>query len=386
MHKKRYSILKNIHHNRLVYALFIGLIGFILLYSATRYSLEPDYDELICTLLESFAEILIVTGFFIFIIEHNTIDKLITKDISVSVIKDLFRFYFKKKEMMDLMIELTQDLNQDENIPPDVIELYKRHGLLELFNEPLREGLHIKNIFVRPFDEISDLFWMGKQWSYRVNNTADSTKQKLEKKINRNGLIHQYSRDVYEGENISLENIEEYLKETLDLEFVVTEESTVSSVPNKYNDEDIKYKLLDDFNAEKGIPRGISNEVLNKMKIANRDFYVVYDIKEDESGKNRLKIGFYYDRFIQPGETIGIKLKYESLTTNFNIVSLGFSSYTMGFDFELDLGTQFVTDISQNIIGKGSNVDKSKTHLSYSGWIMPHSSFSYSWSKKENNA
>ena len=370
---------------RLIYALIIGLIGLILLLVSTRYSLDPGHDILLCKLLQSFAEILIVTGFFIFIIEHNTIDKLITKDITASVIKDLFRFYFKKNEMIDLIIKLTQDLNQDENIPPDVIELYKRHGLLELFNEPLREDLHIKNIFVRPSDESSDLFLMERLWSYRVINTADSSKQKLEKKINRNGLIHQFSRDVYEEEKISLDNIEKYLKETLDLEFFVTEESTDLSERNKYNMQCIKYISLKDFNAVKGFPRGITKEVLNTLKIDNNSFYVVYDLNEDESRKNRFKVAFYYDRFLQPGESLGIELKYKSLTKNFNVVSLSFSSYTMGFNFELNLGTQFVTDISQNIIGKGHNIVKSKTQLSYSGWIMPHSSFSYSWSKQENN-
>lgn len=376
MFNKKFSILKTTHRTRLFYALIIGFIGFLVLLIETKYSLAPDHDEFYGKLLEKGAEILIVTGFFIFIIEHNTIDKLITKDISISVIKDLFRFYFKKEEMIDLIVELTQDLNKDENIPPDVIALYKRHGLLELFNEPLREDLLIRNSFLEPFDTNADYFWVDRQWSYRVVNTADISKPELERKINKNGLVHQFSRGVYPDEEIK--NIEKYLRETLNLKFYVTDEFTHKS--NRIKIENHKYIRLKEFDADKGIPKAIPNKIIALLN--KNTFYIVYDLKSDESGKNRLIVGFYYDRFIKPGESLGIELTYKSLTKNFNIVSLGFSSYTLGFNFELDLGSEFKTDIAQNIIGKGHIAIKTENRLSYSGWIMPHSSFSYSWARK----
>ena len=374
MFEKKFSILKKLQWERYYWAIIIGLLGFLPLYISLKYSMTEDYDPVLCGFIEKLGEILIGTGLIVIILEITIIDKLITKDVSVSVIKDMFRFYFKKKEMINLIIQLTQDLNQNENIPPDVIDLYKRHGILELFNEPLREDLHIKCSFCKFLEDDPNLFIAQKHWSFRVINTAKcSLKEDLSKKINKNGLIHRFSRELYEMEDVSTEKIEKYIIDTSDVKFYYISDSSSGSNRKKINK--IEYIMHDKFNTQKGIPIDTKKEGTDK-------FYVVYKIEIDEFGKNRLDLGFYFDRFIEPEQSLGIELSCKDIFRNFQLLAFNFSSYTLGFDFELELGDIFKSDMSQQIIGKGHIVAKSKNHLSYSGWIMPHSSFSCSWTKK----
>jgi len=373
---KEFSILKNISHDRLHSACIIGFVGLMLLAFSIYINLVLPLDIIlwitIVSLLGKVGEVLIITGFFIFILEHNTIDKFITKEISVSIIKDLFRFYFNKKEMMNLIFQLTKDLNISENINNDVLELYKTHGILELFNEPVREDLNIKYSYIKPFEKYPDLFIMQKYWGYRVVNSAiPDPKRNLDKKINKNGLVHSFSRIFYEDIPKSKEEIEEFLQKQLDIEFSYYNESTLGSTRVPLTPKFFESK---EFDYLSGIPK-IRTE---------KEFYTVYEIYADKPEINRLKISFYLNKPIMPGESIGIDLYYKSIFKTFDISILDFTSYTQGFNYDLKLGDEFETELAQQIIGKGHISSKSNNHLAYSGWILPHSSFSFAWSKKND--
>lgn len=375
-----FSILKTNERNKFVAAILIALAGLIILlfsiYVKTVYTFTLEVQLILFSLLERIGEILIVTGLFIFIIEHNTINKLITKDISVSIIKDLFRFYFKKNQMIDLIVQLTQDLNKSENIPNDVIDLYKRHGILELFNEPIREELHISYSFVSNLDDCPGFFEVKKHWSYRVVNTAKKdAPENLSKKINRTGLIHEFSRPIIGNFplNGTDDEIQNYLKNTMEMEFYYSYPSVSGSTRIKYkNPIFINY---DEFNYQDGIP-------LQPRESPEDKFYVVFRIFNDEAKIDNIQIGFFFNKLIQPQESLGIDLFYKSFAEDFDLLILDFPSYTQGFCFELELGEQFMTDIKEQIIGKGFISNLSAKNLSYSGWIMPHSSFACVWAKK----
>lgn len=381
LNKDNFSILARNEKDKSSFAIMIGLIGVVilLLFVILETCFDPIENDLLIvsvSLFEKLGEILIVTGFFIYLIEHNTIDKYITRDISVSIVKDLFRFYFKRDQMVDFLVELTQGMNQYENIPDDVIELYKKHGILELFNEPVRENLHIKYTYIEDL-EGSDLFIAKKYWSYRATNTrrADA-KEVLSKKINENGLIQKNSREIYEDENFPSENseIEGHLRNKLGVEFYYFEDTTTGSKKNKCDD--IKFISSEDFDEIEGVPKKRDHDSKN-------EFYVVYSKTKDESEKDCLEVSFYYAKYLSPGESIGIELAYNTISKFFNILILDFTSYTQGFKFELELGDEFITDIAEQIIGKGHVDAMSNKQISYTGWIIPHSSFSCSWAKKE---
>ena len=128
----------------------------------------------------------------------------------------------------------------------------------------------------------------------------------------------------------------------------------------------------EEFNIEKCIP-------LNSDYLVNK-FYAVYQIHLGESWK-RIEISFYFDKSIPPGESLDIEFEYKTISTNFNNIIFDFPSYVKNFNFKLDLGNGFMTDIAASIIGAGHIVKMSEKDISYYGWILPHSSISCSWNK-----
>ena len=277
------------------------------------------------------------------------------------------RFYLTKNQMRDLIINLTDDLYQYENIPPEVMELHKMHAIPDLFNEPFREDLNIKFSYLNQIEHKPNFFTCQRSFGFKVFNTARSdTKEKNYKLINKNGLIHAFSEPIYDelllnGPN---EKIKEYLLKCLDVEFDCINGSNII----KYSPFFISY---DEFDGVERMPKGSDD---NKL-------YAVYQLQQDEAQEKRIRISFYFNILIPPGESLGITLKYKSISKNFNIILFDFPSYTNGFNFELDFGDKFMTDIASSIFGRGYISRKSKNNFSYSGWILPHSSISCSWNK-----
>jgi len=276
-------------------------------------------------------------------------------------------FYLTKNQMRDLIINLTDDLYQYENIPPEVMELHKMYAIPDLFNEPFREDLDIKISYLNQIEHKPDFFTCQRSWSFRVLNTARSdTKEKNYKLINKNGLIHAISIPIFDELllNGNDEKIKEHLQKYLDVEFNCLRESNIINYPPFF----ISYEEFD------GVERVPKDSDDNKL-------YAVYQLQLDEAQEKRIRISFYFDILIPPGESLGITLKYKSISKNFNIIHLDFPSYTNGFNFELDFGDKFMTDIGLSILGRGHISRRSKNNLSYSGWILPHSSISCSWCK-----
>jgi len=371
-----FRIAKNLKKK---YGIYMGSIGgaIVVVSIAIELLFSPSgVIHFIISLLKSLGEIIFITGFFVILIEHTTVEKFITKEISVSIIKDLFRFYFTKEQMKDLIGQLSEDIYQYENIPEEVMELYKSHAIPELFNEPIREYLRIKLLYLGDLENNPDVFLSLRSWSFRVLNTAKSDDiEKYSKQININGLIHKFSRPIYEIEfpfDGSAGQIQEHLERWLDVEF-----SYILFSASRSTKKEVCSPIfipVENFDHVEGIPIGAKYA-------SNNEFYVVYERKIDESGMKKIEICYYFKMPIPPGESLGIELNYKTVSKNFDILILEFPSYTRGFNFEIDFGEKFLTSISSILNGNGYISDKSNKKLLYSGWIIPHSAISCSWNK-----
>jgi len=375
--ERKFSISEILSELRAYLAIFIGLSGAVLLY----YSMTFEDPSKSISFLGRLGEVLITTGLLIWIVEKYTIDRFLTKEISVSIIQDLFRYYFNRQEMIDLIIRFSKSLNQYENIDEDVWALYERHGLVELFKEPIRENLIISIKVIEEVEGSKNLIKLCRQWSFKAKNTANpSTRENLSKYINRNGLIHATKIMISDEKLLnpdSPDSIEDFIKNEVKLKFYYTKLSCSGSYNAKR--EELEPFIIRDiqFNKKTLTP-------IDVQPIGERKLFLVYKINEPvrPDGKKYLDMRMFLDEMIPPGDSAAIEFTYEVIEENFNVVHHDFITYTLSCCLNLHFNDEFKTDISEGIIGNGFISSISPHKITYSGWIMPHSSISIAWAKK----
>lgn len=373
--KSGFSIFETVSELREQLAIFLGLFGIILLLLSIAIP-EPYKSNLVLIFVGRLGEVLITTGLIVYIIEHHTISRFLTKEISISIIQDLFRYYFNKEEMEDLIVKFTRQLNRYETIDEDVWELYKRHGIVELFSEPVREDLHITYKYLGDVENAQDSIYLFKHWSFRAKNTAKQTlREDLSKKINKNGLIHGTRIPVDASFNTEKEEVKKYIQQQSKLFF----NKTLSGAGGVIEKTKMKpdYFHESDFDKDNGLPKNFKpTEQINLFLV-----YGIDDVSRID-GRKYLIIELYLNEKIPPGGSLGIEFSYQAIVPDFNISTFDFQSYTLGFCFLLDFGDMFKTDVGERIIGKGLLANKSEKGLTFAGWIMPHSAVSCAWCRK----
>lgn len=373
---KKFSILGLVYKLRGLLAIILGLFGisFLLLSFAVP---EPYKSSSTFIFIGRLGEVLATTGFLAYIIEQHTISEFVTKDISISIIKDLFRYYFNKEEMKNLIVEFTRELNQYEDLDDDIWKLYERHGIVELITEPVREDLHIAYKYLGDVDGAKNLISLNKHWSFRAKNTAKKiSREDLSKRINRNGLVQWASILVDASFPTEPNKVQDYIKKEAKLLF----HTTVSGADGKIEKTKLEplYFYEKDFNKDEGIPKNA------KLKDSDKLFFVFgVDSTTRTDGKKYLIMELYLNEKIQPGDSLGIEFNYNVIVEDFNISTFDFISYTLGFCLSLDFDDKlFKTDVGDRIIGTGFKANKSEKGLIYSGWILPHSSVAFAWARK----
>ena len=374
IYKERYSISQFLSDMRAYLAVIAGLSGASLLY----YSMTFEDPSKSISFLGRLGEVLITAGLFTWIVEKYTIDKFLTKQISVSIIQDLFRYYFNRQEMIDLIIRFSKSLNQYEDIDEDVWALYERHGIVELFKEPIRENLNISISFIREVEESDNLIRLHRRWSFKAKNTAHpSTRENLSKYINRDGLVHTTKIMISDENLINPDNIEDFIENEVKLKFYYTKLSCSGSYNAKR--EKLEPFPIKDIQFDKKTLTPIDVHPIKSTKL-----FLVYKIDElaRPDGMKYLVLQMFLNEMIPPGDSAAIEFTYEVVEKNFNVLHSDFMTYTLSCCFNLHFDDNFKTDISQGIIGNGFISSISPNEISYSGWIMPHSSISIAWAKK----
>lgn len=373
---KKFSILGLVYKLRGQLAIILGLIGisFLLLSFAVP---EPYKSSSTFIFIGRLGEVFATTGFLAYIIEQHTISEFVTKDISISIIKDLFRYYFNKEEMKNVIVEFTRELNQYEDLDEDIWKLYERHGIVELITEPIREDLHITYKYIGDVEGAQNLIYLNKHWSCRAKNTAKKTsREDLSKRINKNGLVQWASILVDASFPTVPTEVQEYIKKEAKLLFYIT----IPKADGKIEKTKLEplYFHEEDFKKDDGLPKNA------KIKDSDKLFLVFgIDSTTRIDGKKYLIIELYLNEKIQPGDSLGIEFNYNVIVEDFNVSTFDFLSYTQGFCFSLDFDDKlFKTDVGERIIGTGFKANKTGKGLTYSGWILPHSSIACAWARK----
>ena len=374
---EKFSILETLSKLRTHLAIIIGLLGFVFLFISMRD--QEQIPNLSYLLLGRIGEVFITAGIFIWIIEHYTINKLLTKEISISIIQDLFRYYLNKEEMKNLIVKFTRELNQYETIDEDIWELYERHGIVELFTEPIREDLHIRFKYMGDATECDNSIKLNKHWTFRAKNTAKKTSKGESKRINRNGRIHGTQILVDKSFPCDKEKIQEFIQTTVNFLFYKTLSSAGGIIEKKTLEPHYIHK--EEFDNEIGLPK---NSKLIDSDLTDPTLFLVFDIDDySRIDENKyLIMDIYLTEKIPPSSGLGIEFSYDTIVKDFNISTFDFQSYTCGFSFSLECFDKFKTDVGERIIGKGFVSNKTDKSMTYSGWILPHSSLSCAWSRK----
>lgn len=287
---------------------------------------------------------------------------------SKSVVDELIARY-SRDELVGFIIKCTEKLNKFETIPHAIYRLYREHGLLELANEPRRSNLKVVYKNKREID--GNQIQLTYIQDYRATNDAKEEEGSKKKRVNRSGLVAYSSLDL---ENLDEANILKEILKYFDTTLKITASFPIYGL--EYKDK----PLVPDFIPEKdfdyeNIRRKGDIETKSEPKL-----YGVYKVSKQTDCKI-LSLGLYLDVEIPPKAYIDFHIEREGPAPNFCLTSYEFISWTDGVDFELQFGNEFETDISYVLPGAMlSHI--TKTELKCNGWIMPHSSISGAWKKK----
>jgi hypothetical protein len=276
---------------------------------------------------------------------------------------------YTRDELIGLLMTCTQKLNQFEYIDDEIYKLYQEHGLLELANEPQKSKF--KLIFNTETREIEkDKIVLNIIQDFRLTNEAK--KGGSNKKVNANGLVAFFSRDLTISDWTKLsDEIAKHLQTSI--RFTASFPIFNSHYENRELVPDF-FIPAEDFDYERIRKKG-DNEIKSKPIL-----YAVYKVSKLED-YNLLNIGLYLDVEIPPEEYINLYIVTKEIVPDFYLWTYEFISWTNGIDFELELGDEFETDIGYMIPGEKPSI-MTRTKFKYNGWIMPHSTISMVWRRK----
>jgi len=309
--------------------------------------------------------------------EFNTLRDVIKKTseqcviLSNSTIDNIIATY-SRDELIDFIMKCsTEHLNKFEGLYKDsrISKLYQKHGLLELTNEPRKSKLKLEYVNEREIE--SNKILLNIIQSYTATNEASEESSK-NKRLNEDGLVTYVSLD--------LKNLDE-IKNTL--QYLTAILRYIPSFPR----ENPKSKELtlsplvlanDDYeNIDRGkhIKKTIKKELLSG----------VYRVSKKQDGYYLLELSLILDIEIPPKGVMDIHVETEVPVPNFYLWTYEFTSWTDSIDLELRKFNNFETEISYVLPGvlledRPSNITKTK--LEYKRWIIPHSSISVAWAKK----
>ncbi len=379
----RKSIFKDLYEKRRSLAVKIGLVGVIfILISLLAEEMVPVQQptgvwhiaNVIIDLFGKVGEAFILSGFVVFVLEEHPL-ALMVKDVSKSIIDEIIDKHFQKNEFIDFILRGIKNLNKYENIDDEIYRLYERYGLLELTDEPRRSNVSI--IFKKEGDieGEKDKILLSRIYDYRATNEAhDGGSSKL---INRGGLVAFFDSPVpkvAEGEDdLIFEDIRKYL----DVQFKFSTSFEINGEKANLLPLTPVFIPAKDFDVDNCRPK-----IQGDAKEFKAELYGIYELLNQNDTESLLKLNFYLNVKIPPGEFIELFFEVKGIVSDYDLWTYEFISYTKGVTFELQFGDEFDTKIEDVLIGVPTSPMKTNTKLKYNGWIMPHSSISGTWRRK----
>ncbi|HEY9204650.1 MAG TPA: hypothetical protein VIO58_01915 [Candidatus Methanoperedens sp.] len=382
----RKSIFKDLYERRKSLALKIGLIGVILLLlSLLAGEMMPAGQltgawHIVNVVIELFGrvgEAFILSGFVVFVLEEHPLAMMV-KDVSKSIIDEIIDKHFQRNELLGFILRGIKNLNKYEYIDDEIYNLYEKHGLLELADEPRRSNVSI--IFKKEgeVDGEKDKIILNRIYDFRATNEArEGGSLKL---INRDGLVAFCDSPVpeliEEDENEIIKDIHTYM----DVKFEFSTSFEVAGLTCNKERVFLNPVFLPrkDFDIENCRPKNYREETEKNSP----ELYGIYEILRQSDNNSLLKLNFYLNVKIPPKEFIDLCFEVKGIVSDYDLWTYEFISYTKGVTFELQLGDDFETKIEEVLIGVENPPIKSDTKLKYNGWIMPHSSVSGTWRRR----
>ncbi len=385
MPTKSHSIFKDIYEKRKSLAVKLGLSGVILLLISLLASemvpIQPETGiwhilKVIMDLLGRVGEAFILSGFVVYVLEEHSLS-LAVKDVSKSIIDEIIDRHFLRNELMEFIFRGIKNLNKFERIDEEIYELYKKHGLLELTDEPRRSNVSI--IFKKEgeVEGEKDKIFVSRIYDYRATNEArEGGSWKL---VNKDGLVAFFDSpipSIAENEAEVLKNIHKYLD--IAFKFSTSFEIKGSMCNRNLLPLDPVFIPAKDFDVENCRPKNY----ISDTKDIKAELYAVHEILSQSDDSRLLKLNLYFNVRIPPGEYIDLWFEVRGIVSDYDLWTYEFISYTKGVTFELQFGDDFETKIEEVLIGVQNPPIKSNSKLKYNGWIMPHSSISGAWRRK----
>ena len=384
--KTKHSIFKDMYEKRKSLAVKIGLTGVILLLISLLaremipLEMPTGIWHIISIIIELFGKVgeaFILTGFVVYVLEEHSL-ALTVKDVSRSIIDEIIDRHFTRNELIEFIFRGIKNLNKYEHIDDEIYELYKKHGLLELTDEPHRSNV---SIILKKEGEVAgekDKIILNRIYDYRAMNEArQGGNVKL---VNKDGLIAFVDAPVLEEIGDTDDEILKHIGKYFDINFKFSTSFEVGGLMCNKNLLPFVPVFLPhkDFDVENCRPKNQSN----KTKDFKPELYAVYEVLSQSDANKILKLNLYFNLRIPPGEFIDLCFEIKGIVSDYDLWTYEFISYTKGVTFEMQLGDEFETKIEEVLIGSPNPPIKSNTKLKFNGWILPHSSISGAWRRK----
>ena len=384
--KTKHSIFKDMYEKRKSLAVKIGLTGVILLLISLLaremipLEMPTGIWHIISIIIELFGKVgeaFILTGFVVYVLEEHSL-ALTVKDVSRSIIDEIIDRYFSRNELIEFIFRGIKNLNKYEHIDDEIYELYKKHGLLELTDEPHRSNA---SIILKKEGEVAgekDKIILNRIYDYRAMNEArQGGNVKL---VNKDGLIAFVDAPILEAVGDTDDEILKHIGKYFDINFKFSTSFEVGGLMCNKNLLPFVPVFLPhkDFDVENCRPKNQSD----KTKDFKPELYSVYEVLSQSDANKILKLNLYFNLRIPPGEFIDLCFEIKGIVSDYDLWTYEFISYTKGVTFEMQLGDEFETKIEEVLIGSPNPPIKSNTKLKFNGWILPHSSISGAWRRK----
>lgn len=281
---------------------------------------------------------------------------------------------YSRDELIDFMMKCTEKINKFENISNSIYRLYRKHGLLELANEPRRSNL--KLVYKNDGEADGDNIKLTTVQTYRATNEAKIESNKY-KRLNRNGLVAYHTLEVKE---LDSNKISEEIRKLFNTNLKFTASFPING--SKYEKKELCPFLFisqDDFDEGKCVSKSDTESEGN----SEPRLYGVYNISRQKENYT-VDLGLYFSVEIPPQEYIDFHIETKLIVPSFCLWVYEFVTWTNGVDFKLDFGDDFETDIEYVLTG-ASPTYLTKKELIYNEWIIPHSSISAVWKKKRRD-
>ena len=384
--KRKHSIFKDLYEKRRSLAVKIGLMGVILLLiSLLAREMVPveaptgiwHVLSIIIELFGKVGEAFILSGFVVFVLEEHSLAHTV-KDVSRSIIDEIIDRHFTRNELIEFIFRGIKNLNKYEHIDDEIYDLYKKHGLLELTDEPHRSNA---SIILKKEGEVEgekDKIILNRIYDYRAMNEArDGGNVKL---INKDGLVAFFDAPIPDISADTEDEIMKHIKKYFDIDFKFSTSFEMSGLMCNRNLLPLVPIFLsqNDFDIENCKPKSYGTEA----REFKPELYAVYEILSQSDANKVLKLNLYFNARIPPGEFIDLCFAIKGIVSDYDLWTYEFISYTKGVTFDMQLGDDFETRIEEVLIGVPNPPIKSNSKLKYNGWIMPHSSISGTWRRR----